>query len=190
MTAIIDYGVGNLFSLVSSFHKIGEDAVITNDKSVIEQSDRVILPGDSIGMEITPRYNGYWTQLVRTVSVGEPHPDLIRAHEVSVGSIKAALPTLKPGNPISSIANAVQKYVEGEGFTFGLPCGHICAVDLNEERLDDKNERILLPGMAVILHPSITRPGLETGIFWGETYLITDTGYERLMKTNDDFAIL
>lgn len=45
MTAIIDYGVGNLFSLVSSFHKIGEDAVVTNDKSVIERAERVILPG-------------------------------------------------------------------------------------------------------------------------------------------------
>lgn len=45
MTAIIDYGVGNLFSLVSSFHKIGEDAVITSDKDVIENADRIILPG-------------------------------------------------------------------------------------------------------------------------------------------------
>lgn len=45
MTAIIDYGVGNLFSLVSSFHKIGEDAVVTSDKEVIEKADRIILPG-------------------------------------------------------------------------------------------------------------------------------------------------
>ena len=45
MTAIIDYGVGNLFSLVSSFKKIGEEAVITADESVIRSSDRIILPG-------------------------------------------------------------------------------------------------------------------------------------------------
>ncbi|MEG2003138.1 MAG: imidazole glycerol phosphate synthase subunit HisH [Clostridia bacterium] len=45
MTAIIDYGVGNLFSLVSSFNFIGENAVITNDKNIIEQSDRIVLPG-------------------------------------------------------------------------------------------------------------------------------------------------
>ena len=45
MTAIVDYGVGNLFSLVSSFRKIGEEAVITNDVSVIENADRIILPG-------------------------------------------------------------------------------------------------------------------------------------------------
>lgn len=45
MTAIIDYGVGNLFSLVSSFKKIGEPAVITSDAEVIRNADRVILPG-------------------------------------------------------------------------------------------------------------------------------------------------
>ena len=45
MTAIIDYGVGNLFSLVSSFKKIGEEALVTSDKQEIEKADRVILPG-------------------------------------------------------------------------------------------------------------------------------------------------
>lgn len=45
MIAIIDYGVGNLFSLVSSFKSIGADAVITSDKDVIRNADRIILPG-------------------------------------------------------------------------------------------------------------------------------------------------
>ncbi len=45
MTAIIDYGVGNLFSLKSSLEFIGESAVVTGDKKIIEDSDRIILPG-------------------------------------------------------------------------------------------------------------------------------------------------
>ena len=45
MTAIIDYGVGNLFSLRSSFAAIGEDAVVTADPAEIRSADRVILPG-------------------------------------------------------------------------------------------------------------------------------------------------
>lgn len=45
MVAIIDYGVGNLFSLCSSFDAIGVKAVITNDPETIEQADRIILPG-------------------------------------------------------------------------------------------------------------------------------------------------
>ena len=45
MIAIIDYGVGNLFSLKSSFAMIGQDVTVTGDKSVIVQADRLILPG-------------------------------------------------------------------------------------------------------------------------------------------------
>lgn len=45
MIAIIDYGVGNLFSLKSSFSEIGEEAIVTNDIKTIEKADRLILPG-------------------------------------------------------------------------------------------------------------------------------------------------
>ncbi len=45
MIAIIDYGVGNLFSLQSSFKAIGAEAVVTKDKTVIENADKLILPG-------------------------------------------------------------------------------------------------------------------------------------------------
>ena len=45
MIAIIDYGVGNLFSLSSSFASIGADTVITGDSEVIKKADKLILPG-------------------------------------------------------------------------------------------------------------------------------------------------
>ena len=45
MVAIIDYGVGNLFSLKSSLKAIGADAVVTADEKVIAEADRIILPG-------------------------------------------------------------------------------------------------------------------------------------------------
>ena len=45
MIAIVDYGVGNLFSLKSSFKSIGIDATVTSDKSVLESAERIILPG-------------------------------------------------------------------------------------------------------------------------------------------------
>lgn len=45
MIAIIDYGVGNLFSLKSSFGAIGYEAVVTNDIDTIKKADKIILPG-------------------------------------------------------------------------------------------------------------------------------------------------
>ena len=45
MIAIVDYGVGNLFSLKSSFARIGAPAVVTGDAQTIAQAQRIILPG-------------------------------------------------------------------------------------------------------------------------------------------------
>ncbi len=45
MTAIVDYGVGNLFSLESSFRAIGEEVRVTPDAEEVLRADRVILPG-------------------------------------------------------------------------------------------------------------------------------------------------
>lgn len=45
MVAIVDYGVGNLYSLTSSFRAIGVTAVATGDKRVIESAEKIILPG-------------------------------------------------------------------------------------------------------------------------------------------------
>ncbi len=45
MTAIVDYGVGNLFSLQCSLRHIGASSVVTSDRHVLESARRVILPG-------------------------------------------------------------------------------------------------------------------------------------------------
>ena len=45
MIAIIDYGVGNLFSLRSSLAAVGAQAVVTGDSAVIRAADKLILPG-------------------------------------------------------------------------------------------------------------------------------------------------
>ena len=45
MMTIIDYGVGNLFSLCSSFRYIGEEVRVTSDRREIESADRLVLPG-------------------------------------------------------------------------------------------------------------------------------------------------
>lgn len=45
MIAVIDYGVGNLFSLTASLKYIGAETVVTGKKEDIKRADRIILPG-------------------------------------------------------------------------------------------------------------------------------------------------
>ncbi len=74
MVAIIDYGVGNLFSLCSSFGAIGREAVITNDPETIARADRLILPGvgafEDAAMKL--RSSGMDEVLRREIAKGKP----------------------------------------------------------------------------------------------------------------------
>ena len=45
MIAIVDYGVGNIFSLYSSFKYIGAEVILTSDPEEIKKADKIILPG-------------------------------------------------------------------------------------------------------------------------------------------------
>ncbi|MBO7155898.1 MAG: imidazole glycerol phosphate synthase subunit HisH [Clostridia bacterium] len=45
MIVIIDYGVGNLYSLTQSFKAIGAEAIVSGDESVIRKADKIVLPG-------------------------------------------------------------------------------------------------------------------------------------------------
>lgn len=45
MIAVIDYGVGNLFSLVSSLRSVGAEATVTSDPAVLRAADKLVLPG-------------------------------------------------------------------------------------------------------------------------------------------------
>lgn len=45
MIAVVDYGVGNLFSLASSLSAIGAESIITGDSDVIRSAEKIILPG-------------------------------------------------------------------------------------------------------------------------------------------------
>lgn len=74
MIAIIDYGVGNLFSLTQSLKKIGVESVITGKREQIEQADRLILPGvGAFGDAAQKLRNSGLDQVIKSqVGAGKP----------------------------------------------------------------------------------------------------------------------
>ena len=74
MVAIIDYGVGNLFSLQSSFAAIGQKAAVTSDAAEMKKADRLILPGVGAFRDAAEklRRSGLDLALKEEVSRGKP----------------------------------------------------------------------------------------------------------------------
>jgi glutamine amidotransferase len=74
LTAIIDYGVGNLFSLRSSLEFIGERAAVTREAEAIRRADRVILPGVGAFGDAAAKLNesGLRGAVIETAAEGKP----------------------------------------------------------------------------------------------------------------------
>ena len=74
MIAIVDYGVGNLFSLQSSLKMIGAEAVVTGDEAVIAAADRIILPGVGAFGDAAAklRASGMDKAVIREAAAGKP----------------------------------------------------------------------------------------------------------------------
>ena len=74
MTGIIDYGVGNLFSLCSSFAFIGERAIVSGDRDELSACDRILLPGVGAFADAADklRESGLDTFVQETASSGKP----------------------------------------------------------------------------------------------------------------------
>ena len=74
MIAIVDYGVGNLFSLKSSFAAIGADAVVTGEAEVLRRADRILLPGVGAFGDAAAklRTSGLDRVVIEEANVGKP----------------------------------------------------------------------------------------------------------------------
>ncbi len=74
MLAVVDYGVGNLFSLRCSLEKIGADVVVTSDLTVIKKADHVILPGVGAFADAAAklRESGLAEVVIKEAKAGKP----------------------------------------------------------------------------------------------------------------------
>ena len=80
----------------------------------------------------------------------------------------------------------MESFVSASGYLLKAPYGHISGIDLVEDRVSPRNEMALTPGMAVTIHPTVFTRDERNWTFCGETYLVTENGYERLNKAGDD----
>ena len=74
MIAVIDYGVGNLFSLKSSLAAIGQEAVVTRDQEELDRADHILLPGvGAFGDAVEKlRSTGMDRAVLRQAAAGKP----------------------------------------------------------------------------------------------------------------------
>ncbi|MFC2072866.1 M24 family metallopeptidase [Chloroflexota bacterium] len=152
--------------------------------------DRRLSQGDIVLAEITPVCEGQFIQLCRTVVLGKPDAVLTEKYSLLMRAFEASLNSIKAGAPASSISKAMNKVIGDAGYAeycypphmrargHGLGVGSIAPGG----EIDDNTQIILEKDQVLIVHPNQYFP--ETGyLACGETVLVTDSGVERLSKT-------
>lgn len=146
-------------------------------------SGRVIQEGESLLVELTPRYEGSYTQLTVVIPLGEPTEKMKAFLDVGVTAHKAGVALLKPGNKASDVAKAMKDYIEKAGYLNPYRGGHSMGHDLDEPpAIVPEDQTVLQPGMTIVIHPCVTDKNGD-GVFLGDSYLVTETGAEPLNHT-------
>jgi Xaa-Pro aminopeptidase len=155
-------------------------------------SGRGLERGRAALLEISPQLEGYWTQLVRVVSVGEPTPILAEMHRVTLEAMDAALATLEPGVVLGEPLGRMEALIEEAGYqVMATDTGHDLGCTLGESVtwLTRETAFAAEPGQVFEIHPVVLHP--DGGcLLIGDTYLITADGVERLNRCPRELAVV
>ena len=190
VTAEIEYVTNKLgacknFSLITSGNQ--RDIFANGIPKLYPASKRIIATQDSVILEITPQFDGYWTQLLRTICVSErPSIEMEVLHRVCVSAIKDTLSFITPGISAKDIWEKMNGYVTSQGFVLNRSLGHVASVDLVDDRLTADNTRQINCGEILILHPCVVMKDGTQYFSWGQTYLVTKDGAMSLNQASDD----
>ncbi|MEZ0480456.1 M24 family metallopeptidase [Planococcus sp. SSTMD024] len=155
-------------------------------------SEKKIEQGDLITLDFGALYNGYVSDITRTVAVGEPSDKLKEIYQVVLDSQVLALEKIKPGMTGIEADAIARDYIKSKGYgeAFGHSTGHGIGLEVHEgPGLSFRSETVLEPGMAVTVEPGIYLPGIG-GVRIEDDILITETGNERLTHSSKELRIL
>ncbi|WP_037201194.1 M24 family metallopeptidase [Rhodococcus aetherivorans] len=157
-----------------------------------EAGDRVIEPGDTVVLDFGGLMFGYGSDTTRTVSVGEPTPEVRQVHEIVRRAQQAAVEAVRPGvscQHIDRVARSVISEAEyGEQFIHRT--GHGIGVTTHEPPyIVEGEQQPLVPGMCFSIEPGIYLAG-RFGIRIEDIVTVTADGCRRLNTTSHELQVV
>ncbi|TKC19868.1 M24 family metallopeptidase [Robertmurraya kyonggiensis] len=155
-------------------------------------SDKIIEKGDFITLDYGAYYNGYISDITRTLAVGEPDPKLKEIYQIVYEAQLRGVEGIKPGMSGKEADALTRDYISEKGYGeyFGHSTGHGIGLEVHEgPALSFRSELILEPGMVVTVEPGIYIPGLG-GVRIEDDTVITKDGNETLTHSTKELIIL
>lgn len=154
--------------------------------AVMPSSTRKIQTGDVLLVELSPNFEGQFSQICRSVFFGPPAALLRQKYDLVLRAMWAGIEAVRPGIPVSEVCRAIDRVLAAAGYAeysrppymrrrgHGLGCGSVAPGDIAAH-----NHTPLEEGMVFVVHPNQYIP--EVGyLLCGEPVRVTETGAETL----------
>jgi Xaa-Pro aminopeptidase len=149
--------------------------------------------GDAIVTEVSASFWEYPGQILRTFAVAADPPPLYRElHDVAEAALDAIRDVVRDGTTAAEVVSAAD-VIEDAGFTTYDDLVHGFVGGYWEPVLGSRSHTPVVPdvafgaGMTVVIQPNVTTPDERAGVQTGELVLVTETGTERLHRSERGF---
>lgn len=155
-------------------------------------SDKIVEEGDFVTLDFGCYYEGYVSDMTRTIAVGEPSEKLKEIYEVVKEAQQRVLDAAKPGISGVELDAVARDYIteKGYGEAFGHSTGHGIGLDVHEApNVSKLAEKAFVPGNIITNEPGIYLPGIG-GVRIEDDMLVTEDGIKRLTHSDKELIIL
>lgn len=155
-------------------------------------SNKKIEKGEMITIDFGANYEGYWADISRTVSVGEPDPRMKEIQEVVLKSFQRSVKNIKAGLTDKEVDWLMREHIVEKGYNeqSGTGTGHGIGLEVHEKPLFSvMHEKELKAGMTITVEPGIYIPGLG-GARVEDVLFITENGCDVLTPSTKELVIV
>ena len=155
-------------------------------------SDRKLRKGDMITMDFGCIFNGYMSDMTRTVALGEPSKVMRKVYETVLEAQLMGVEILAPGKNCFEIDKQIRNFIDAKGYAgrFGHGLGHSVGIDIHENpRLSQFCHDTVQVGHVLTVEPGIYLPGVG-GVRIEDTCLVVPGGCEPLTSAPKALTIL
>jgi Xaa-Pro dipeptidase len=155
-------------------------------------TEKMISCGDSIILDCCGILNHYYSDMTRTVFVGEPSEEYLKVYDTVRIAQETAFKSVKPGKTCEEIDKVARDIIEDAGYGkyFIHRTGHGIGLEVHEEPYIVKGNKLALePGMTFSIEPGIYLPN-KFGVRIEDCVFVTETGAESFTKLSHDLITI
>jgi len=170
----------------------GKNALLCRYQSEKRKLDQI----DQLSIEWAGTYKHYHSAMFRTIAIGKANDKQKKMYEACAEALRACENKLKPGNKAGDVFDVHAKVFDKLGYKKSRmnACGYSLGTTFAPNWMDwpmlyTRNPIALKTGMVFFIHMILMDSDNQLAMNLGETYLLTNTGNERLGKKKIDLVV-